>query len=143
VRYQIRITRNPILRPLLKMFNVSAGNCHVDLDGGRMTVRMGRWFEESVPLEEIAAFGPSEWPAWGGYGIRLAPRNGVGVVASTKGVVHVALKRPQQMNAVIISINAERLWISLEDREGFLAALSGATGLRVSPPVGFWHEASR
>lgn len=140
MRHGIAITRNPLLRPLLALLGISSGNSWVDLDTRGLAVRMGRWFETVVPIADIAAFGPSEWPAWGGYGIKLAPRQGVAVVASTEGVVHIALRQPRRMSVVLMSRDAERLWLSVENHEAFLAELSGLTGLPVAPPVGFWRE---
>lgn len=141
MRCRIAVTRNVVLRPLLAVFGVGSGNCWVELDAAGMRVRMGRWFDATVPLVDIAAFGPSVWPAWGGYGVKLVPRRGIGVVASTEGVVHIALRAPRRMSVVIGWRNAERLWISIEDRDAFLAALSALTGLPVAPPVGFWRAA--
>jgi hypothetical protein len=140
MRYPIAVTRNPVLRPLLALLGVRSASSWVNLDEAGVTVRMGRWFEEAIPLSEIAAFGPSTWPRWGGYGVKLAPRKGIGVVASTKGVVHIALRQPRRMSVVIMSRSAERLWVSLEEREAFLAELSRLTGLPVSAPVGFWRD---
>lgn len=140
MRFPLGITRNLLLKPTLALFGVRSSSSYVDLTDDAMTVRMGRWFDERVPLAAIASFAPSEWPVWGGYGVKLAPREGVGVVASTEGVVHIGFKRPQPMRAVIVSRAAERLWLSLADRDGFLSALSTSTGLPISPPTGFWRE---
>lgn len=141
MRYPIRITANPLIGPFLRGFGVRRGNSYVELKGGALTIRMGCWFNETVPLGEIASMAPSEWPWWGGFGVRLAPRQGVAVVASTQGVVNIGLKRPRRMSILIVPRNAENLWVSLEDPDGFLRALSEATGLPISPFVSFWGKA--
>lgn len=139
MRFPIAITTNPLLRPLLAMLGVGSANSWLDLDSRGLTVRMGVWFEEFVPLSDIAEFGPSEWPSWSGYGVKFAPRQGIGVVASGDGVFHIGLHAPRRMNIAFMWRDAERLWVSVERRDEVLAALERLTGLPVSPPVGFWQ----
>jgi hypothetical protein len=140
MRYPLKITSNPLLRPLLAVFGVRHAGSYVDLEGGALTVHMGRWFHETVPLDQIASMSRSEWPWWGGLGVKLAPREGIGVVASAEGIVHIGLRSPRTMHVTLLSRDALRLWLSLEEPDVFLAALSAATGIPVSPPTGFWHE---
>jgi hypothetical protein len=49
---------------------------------------MGRWFHERIPLDQIAAVAPSNWPWWGGLGVKLH-HHGIGVVGSTDGIVNL------------------------------------------------------
>ena len=96
---------------------------------------MGRWFHERIPLDGIGAIAPSEWPWWGGLGVKLA-HHGVGVVGSTEGVVNLKLTRPIKMHVIAV-VDVEQLWVSLADRDSFLTALSAATRLPISPPAKF------
>jgi hypothetical protein len=141
MRYPIQITKNILIGPMLRGFGVRPDNSHVDLESDALTVRMGMWFNKTIALDDIASMAPmppSEWPLWAGLGVKLTPRHGVGVVASREGIVCLGFKRPQPMGVVIISVDAENLLVSLEDPDGFLRALSQATGLLVSPAVRFW-----
>ena len=132
MRFPIRITENLLLEPVLHMFGVRPDTSFVELDDKNLTVSMGRWFHETIPLSEISAIAPSDWPWWGGFGVRLA-HHGVGVLASTEGIATLTLKAAMHVHILATRIAMEQLWLSLEDPAGFLAALSAATGLAVGP----------
>jgi hypothetical protein len=135
MRYPISITDNFLLEPVLHTFGVKPESTYTDLEGDYLEVSMGRWFHEKIPLAEIAAIAPSDWPWWGGLGVKLA-HHGVGVVGSTEGIVNIKLKKPQKMHVIAV-LDVEQLWVSLVDRDGFLKALSEATKLPISPHVPF------
>jgi hypothetical protein len=135
MRFPIKITDNFLLEPVLHTFGVHPETSYVELGDDTLEVSMGRWFHERIPLADIARIAPSDWPWWGGLGVKLA-HHGIGVVASTDGVVNVQLKSPLKMHAVIV-VDSSQLWISLADRDAFLAALSTATGLPISDHVKF------
>ena len=82
-------------------------------------------------LKAVASVAPSEWPWWGGLGVKLA-HHGVGVVGSTDGVVNIAFKTPVKAHVIAV-VEAQQLWISVEDHEAFMKALAAKTGLAVSP----------
>lgn len=131
VRYPIRITDNPFLKPLLLAGGVWPGTSYVDLEGGALAVKMGIWFDERLPVDQIAGFGPGTWSSWS-LGVKLG-HGGVAVVGSSEGVVAIRFREPQTVR-VLMPVHAETLWISLEDPQGFMVALARATGLPVSPP---------
>lgn len=135
MRFGIKITDNFLLEPVLHTFGVKPETSYVELDEQTMEVSMGRWFHERIPVDQIASFGTSEWPWWGGLGVKLT-HHGVGVVGSTDGVVNVKFKSPQKVHVLAV-IDAEQLFLSLEDRDGFLAALSKVTGLAIGGHVAF------
>ena len=87
------------------------------------------------PIAAVSALGPSDWPWWGGLGVKLH-HHGVGVVGSTDGVVNVKFKTPQKVRAVV-SVNCEQLWISIAERDAFLTALSEATKVPISDHLPF------
>jgi hypothetical protein len=135
MRFPIKITENFILEPIMHTFGVKAETSYVEISGGSLEVRMGIWFHETFPLDQIGKIAPSDWPWWGGLGVKLH-HHGVGVVGSTEGVVNVQLKGPQKVRAVL-EVEATQLWISVENHEAFLNALSEATHLPVSEHVKF------
>ena len=103
---------------------------------------MGIWFNESFTLDEIKGrSSPSDWPWWGGLGVKLH-HHGVGVVGSTEGVVNVALKEPRKVVREVIPSKCTQLWISVEDRDGFLE-LSQASGAPIVEHVSFLTVARR
>jgi hypothetical protein len=135
MRYPISITDNFLLEPVLHTFGVKPESTYTDLEADHLEISMGRWFHEKVPLAEIAVIAPSDWPWWGGLGVKLA-HHGIGVVGSTEGIVNIKLKKPQKMHAIAV-VEVEQLWVSLVDRDGFLKALGEATKLPISPHVPF------
>ncbi len=135
MRFPLEITDQFILEPFLHAFGVTSESSYVELGDGVLEVGMGSWFHETIPLEEIAQIAPSDWPWWGGLGVKLIP-HGVGVIGSLDNVVNVQLKGLREMR-VLATVKASQLAISIADRDGFLAALSAATHLPVAPHVAF------
>jgi hypothetical protein len=135
MRFPISITHNFLLEPVLATFGVNRENSFVEIDAESLHVKMGRWFDERVPLSAIAALAPADWPWWGGLGVKLA-HHGVAVVGSTEGVVNLRLD-PKVKMRVLVSVEAEQLWISLDDRDAFTLALSEAIKKPISPHVPF------
>lgn len=135
MRYPISITENFLLEPILHTFGVRDETSYVDLEGDHLEVSMGKWFHERIPLSAIAALAPSEWPWWGGLGVKLG-HHGVGVVGSLDGVVNLKLKRAIEVK-VLARVSVEQMWISLKDRDGFLHALAEATKLPISEHAKF------
>ena len=135
MRYPISITDNFLIEPILHTFGARPETTYTDIEGGTLEVAMGRWFHERIPLDAIAAIAPSEWPWWGGLGVKLA-HHGVGVVGSLEGVVNIKFAKPIKMHVIAV-VDVEQLWVSLVDPAGFLKALSEATKLPVSAHAEF------
>lgn len=131
MRFALSITHNLLLEPVLKTFGTNRENSYVEVLDDALHVKMGAWFDETIPFSKIKSFAPSDWPWWGGLGVKLH-HHGIGVVGSTEHIVNLELTEVIAMK-VIIKVEAERLWISLEDRDGFFAALAERTGKSVSP----------
>jgi hypothetical protein len=135
MRFQIRITDNFLLEPLLNTFGVRRESSFVELTEASLVISMGRWFHETIPLSAISAIAPSDWPWWGGLGVKLG-HHGVGVVGAAEGIVNLKLKAPTKVHVVTV-VEVEQLWLSMEEPEGFLAALGAATILTVGPHIPF------
>jgi hypothetical protein len=135
MRFPISITHNFVLEPIMHTFGAKPEVCYAEIEQGALHVRFGAWFDQTIPLGQIASLAPSEWPWWGGLGVKLHD-HGVGVVGSTDGVVHVKLKAPVQVE-VVFKVECSQLWISFEDPNGFLKALSEATGVPISEHAKF------
>jgi hypothetical protein len=135
MRFPIKITDNFILEPVMHMFGAGRDVSYAEIAGGKLTVKMGIWFDESFPLDQISAIAPSDWPWWGGLGVKLV-HHGVGVVGSTEGIVNVKFKTPQKAR-VIVQIDCNQLFLSLEDAEGFMRQLAEASKLPVSAHTPF------
>jgi|HubBroStandDraft_2_1064218.scaffolds.fasta_scaffold746083_1 hypothetical protein len=135
MRFPIKITENFLLEPIMKVFGAGPAQSFVELGEDSFEVQMGIWFHETFPLPVVSAMGPSEWPWWGGLGVKLH-HHGIGVVGSTDNVVNVKFTTPQKATAVV-RVDCSQLWISLVDREGFLRELSGRTKVAISEHLPF------
>lgn len=107
------------LRPLLHGLRMGGGTAELIDDELRIT--MGWAFRARLPRADLRSargtrpvlFG------WGvhGWGSRWA------AIGSAKGVVRVDLSRPGRAVVCGVPVQVATLWISLEDPDGFLAAL--------------------
>ena len=135
MRFPLAITESFLLEPVLRLFGVNEGSSYVELGKDTLEVSMGIWFHETFALTNVARIAPSDWPWWGGLGVKLH-HHGVGVIGSTEGVVNLQLKEAQAVTAVA-SVSCKQLWLSLADREQFVRALSAATHVPVSEHTPF------
>jgi hypothetical protein len=135
MRFPLKITDNFLLEPVLHTFGVRAETSFVEIHGDNFELKMGIWFHEQVPLSDVARIAPSEWPWWGGLGVKLY-HHGIAVVGSTENVVNVQLKEPLKMRA-LFKVETHQLWLSVVDRDGFLRALSQAAGVPISEHTKF------
>ena len=135
MRFPIKITDNFVLEPIMHTFGAKPEQCFAEIADGALHVSFGRWFDERIPLKTLTSMAPSEWPWWGGLGVKLHG-HGVGVVGSIEGVVNLKLSAPQKVT-VLVGVECGQLWLSLEDPKGFLSALSEATGVPVSEHAPF------
>ena len=136
MRFNIRFTRNSVLRPVLILFGATPKRSYVEIEQGSLRVCMGRWFDETFALESIQAFSMARWPwyfAIGGLGVKIV-RDGVAVYGSIKNMVKIKLKEPRWIVVVFIPKRCSQIWISMEDPDGFLAALGRETGIAISEP---------
>ena len=110
----------PALRPLLNGLGMGGGKAELVDDELRVT--MGWAFRARLPradLRSARATRPVLF-GWGvhGWGSRWA------VIGSAKDVVRVDLSRAARAVVCGVPVQVTTLWISLEDPDGFLAALS-------------------
>jgi hypothetical protein len=135
MRFPIKITENFLLEPVMHGFGVRTETSHVDLESDHLAVKMGAWFEERIPLAAIAAIAPSDWPWWGGLGVKLG-HHGVAVVGSGDGIVNLKFKDKVRVH-VVMNVSVEQMWLSMVDPTGFMQAVATATNLPVGPHTPF------
>jgi hypothetical protein len=85
-------------------------------------VRMGFWFSATIPLRSITEAGRRGY-VWAGYGVHFVPRGPWIVNGSGHNVVRIVIDPPVRARAVGVNVELRELWISLEDPDGFLAAI--------------------
>ena len=132
MRFPIRISAP--WRPLFALFGFHAPSSVIELDDEAVRLRFGTAYE-TVPLAEIAGASVRRWPFYYGLGPKLGPDGGVSYVGSTEGVVRIDFVAPRTMSVwgPFRTSKARCVNVSLEDPDGFLAALDAArTGQRVA-----------
>ncbi|HET7035042.1 MAG TPA: hypothetical protein VFI42_05105 [Thermomicrobiaceae bacterium] len=119
-RFAIR--RAPIWRPLLALFGATAGHSWVDVEPDKVVAQFGSYHLE-IPRDNIEQAERGAWPWLGGIGWRVGLGGTLGLIGSMDGVVHLHLRQPQRRRLLGIPIRVRNVYVSLEDPNGFLAAL--------------------
>lgn len=103
------------------------GESFVDVGEERMRVKMGALFDETIALNDVARVKETEWNILGGLGVRTNLQNWVAVVSKTGAVADIYFWRPIRLPVIrhIYYVNAQRLIVSPEDLETFIADLQG------------------
>lgn len=123
-RFPIRFS--PGNRVLFRCLLIWPSSSYLEFDGETLRVRMGWAFSARIPRGLVARAGPGKPPFirftagahWWGRGRWL-------VNGSPDGIVDVELSEPVRAFC-IVPIRLKVLSVSLEDPEGFLAALGAA-----------------
>jgi len=121
-RFAIR--RDVWLRPLLWPFGGTAGRSYVEVEDNRLHAKFGWLFDKRIPFDEIESVQPGRWPWWGGLGWRSNLVGRVGLVASYRGIIDIKLRRRRWVGLVVVPLPWNQLTVSLEDPEGFVAAVN-------------------
>ena len=129
MRFPISISA--AFRPLFALFGFRARSSYVELEDDALVFRFGT-AHERVPLSAVAGVGRTRWPFYYGLGAKLGPDEGVAYVGSMKDVVRVDLRAPQPMNVwgPFARAAARNVIVSVEDGDGFIAALQRAIAAR-------------
>ena len=123
MRFPIHI--DPWWRPLLLAGGATPGNSYVELTDGDVLFRFGLLLRRQVPRSDIESAQIRAWPLWYGVGWRSNLRGVIGLIGSYRDVVEVKLKTRTRAWAVF---PCDRIAVSLEDPNGFLAALGDGVG---------------
>ena len=120
------IRRAWLLRPLLILVGFTRdSNSYSAIEGEELRIRFGWFFNQAVPLAEVASVAPMRWPWYYGLGWRANLAGLIGLVASFEGVVEVRLKQRRKVGGILpfVKLPCDRLAISLEQPDQFIAAL--------------------
>jgi hypothetical protein len=123
-RFQIQITQ--LSQALMVPFGVTRRQAYAQLQDGKLHVRFGPMFNERIRLDNIEAAEVARWPRWAGVGLRTNLRGSVGLVGSYDNTVKLTLKEAQPAHLFLFPAKCKRLYVSLEDPEGFLDAIGHA-----------------
>ncbi|MEX0786850.1 MAG: hypothetical protein WD939_09450 [Dehalococcoidia bacterium] len=112
---------DPWWRPLLLVGGSTPANSYAELNEVGLTISLGFLFNRTIARSDIESAEQISWPFWMGVGWRTNFRNQLGLIGSYQGVVEMKLKTPIR---VLGLLNCDRVAISLEEPEAFLAALN-------------------
>lgn len=122
-RFKIRV--DPIWRPLLFFGGATQGNSFVEVGPESLYFNFGFIFHHKISRSDIKAVFARSWPIWYGIGWRSNLRGVVGLVGSYENVVEVRLKSRKR---AWFLFPMDRIGVSLEDPEGFVAAFPELNG---------------
>ena len=118
--------------PLLMPFGVTQERAFVQVGERELRVCFGPLFDYRFPLEAVERAAPARWPLWAGIGPRVDFRGMVAFVGAYEKTVEVRFKERQRVR-MIVPVPCQRLVLSLEDPEGFIAALARRTAMPEMP----------
>jgi len=120
MRFQIRV--DPVWRPFVFIGGATRRNSYVEVTDEGVHFRFGLLFDRTVPFSDVKDVFPRSWPLWYGIGWRSNFRGVIGLVGSYTGAVEVRLSKRGRAWGVF---PCDRIAVSLEDPEGFIAAVKG------------------
>jgi hypothetical protein len=109
--------------PVLAPFGATASRSYIQIDPDTVTVRLG-WYRIVIPREEITLVDEDTWPWFGGYGWRTDFRRRIGLIGALSPIVMFRLSKPRRARLLVIPINYEELYVSVDDPEALRAALA-------------------
>jgi len=120
------IRRDGWLQPLLFVVGlVRDSNSYVAIEGERLRVRFGWFFNQTFALSDIEGVEAMRWPWYYGLGWRANLAGLVGVVGSMRGVVAIRFRERQRVGGIVplIKLRFDRLAVSLREPEDLIATL--------------------
>ena len=117
-RFPIRV--DAVWRPFVLAGGATRSNAYVDVTPEAVTFHFGYLFNHTEDRNDITEVKKRSWPLWMGIGWRTNLRGLVGIVGSYNGVVEVAFEGNTPAWGFI---KMNRIAVSLEDPDGFIAAL--------------------
>ena len=121
MRFQLQ--RTPALAPLLSAFGGTRRQSFVELSADGLKCRFGFLFNDRFRYGDIRGVERDRWPWYGGLGWRTDFRGRVAIVGTLKNVVRISIDGDHR-SRVLFSVPCRELYVSLEDPDGFVRALS-------------------
>ena len=125
MRFPFRKTRlTRLLWPMVR------GTVAAEVGDGNISVSMGWIGGAQIPISNVARLSTMRWPWWGGLGVRLG-RSMAAFTTASGQVAVIELVEPIRVRAPL-KWSAQRIIMSVDDVEGFLAAVAHARQEAVS-----------
>ena len=112
------------LLPLMYVAGAGPSTARIEIEHDLLHVKMGWfWFRATVPLQSIVHARRSA-NAWFSVGVHTDAMGGWIVNGSPHGMVHLTIEPPAAGHFAGLPIRVSNLWLSLEDPEAFVQALT-------------------
>ncbi|MDP9180509.1 MAG: hypothetical protein M3O21_02165 [Chloroflexota bacterium] len=121
VRFPMRI--DPVWRPMLFPLGGTREASFAEVTDDSVRFQFGLLFDRTFPLSDVAGARNRDAHWWHGIGWRSNLLGQIGLLGSHSGVVEVRFKTRTRALGVF---PCDSVAISLQDPDGFLAALKGA-----------------
>jgi hypothetical protein len=108
---------------LMTVLGIGPGRAYAELGDDDLVVRMGWAFSARIPRAAVVEAAPLGRYVWWAYGVHAAGRKRWIVNGSGHRVVRLRFEPLQRGRVSGIPVRLRELWISLQDPDGFLAAL--------------------
>lgn len=95
----------------------------VTVTDDHVRVHMGWAFDGLIPREHITSVGPGKKPRFAGWGVH-GWRGTWTVNGSDHGMVEIKIHPPVHARTIVFAIRPHTLYLSLDDPDGFIAALT-------------------
>ena len=114
------------LLPIMLLVGAGPSTASIAIEDDVLRVKMGWfWFRATVPLRSIVHARRSS-SSWFAVGVHTDMMRGWIVNGSPLGMVHLTIEPPADGRFAGLPIRMSNLWLSLEEPEAFVAALTGA-----------------
>ncbi|HEY5639531.1 MAG TPA: hypothetical protein VIW01_05720 [Dehalococcoidia bacterium] len=117
-RFQMRIDR--VWAPAVLVGGATRNNSYVEVTPEAVTFHFGYIFNHTENRDDVREVKARRWPWWMGIGWRSNLRGLVGLVGSYRNVVEVSFESRSRAWGLL---PMNRIAVSVEDPEGFMAAL--------------------
>jgi hypothetical protein len=116
----------PWLLPIMLVAGAGPSTAQITIEDDVLRVKMGWfWFRATIPLRSIVHARRSG-NAWFSVGVHTDMMGGWIVNGSPLGMVHLTIEPPASGRFAGLPIQIRNLWLSLEDPDAFVAALTSA-----------------
>jgi hypothetical protein len=106
------------------------GEAYVEIEDGTLRVKLGAFFDETIPLTAIEGVAGSSWSFFGGLGVRSNLKDMVAVSTKIGPVAEITFKETHSLAVLpgIWRIDAKRLIVSPENLSEFIEELRAELG---------------
>lgn len=129
MRYIMYIAQDPISSTLLSLLDISPATAYIEVTEDSLKIKLGRLYEETLPLSNFGRASLSTWDWFSGLGLRTDFQGTVAPITSFERVVSIPLIQSKTLFLPIlgmlgVQVPCKRLVVSLVEPDNFLIAFN-------------------